>query len=110
LPVIAKKVGVPVHSFISSLLRRRWLIYLFHRRQVFIIDPNARSWYCLASILSMPYAMLSGAFTGLKNGILHFVSFNFFVVIPQIVAATILGFIVNNFSNEPIYAVLIEYP
>ena len=34
--------------------------------------------------------------------------FNFFVVLPQIVAATILGFIVKEFfNNEPVYALIV---
>ena len=34
--------------------------------------------------------------------------FNFFIVIPQMVAATILGFIVTNFFNaEPVYALIV---
>jgi maltose/moltooligosaccharide transporter len=44
-----------------------------------------------ASILSMPYAILSGALPANKMGYYMGV-FNFFIVIPQIVAATILGF------------------
>ena len=44
-----------------------------------------------ASILSMPYAILSGSLPSNKMGYYMGV-FNFFIVIPQIVAATILGF------------------
>jgi len=34
--------------------------------------------------------------------------FNFFIVIPQIVAATILGFLVKElFNSEPVYALII---
>lgn len=44
-----------------------------------------------ASILSMPYAILSGALPANKMGYYMGV-FNFFIVIPQIVAATILGY------------------
>ncbi|HVG16219.1 MAG TPA: MFS transporter [Chitinophagaceae bacterium] len=44
-----------------------------------------------ASILSMPYAILSGSLPPNKMGYYMGV-FNFFIVIPQIVAATILGF------------------
>jgi maltose/moltooligosaccharide transporter len=44
-----------------------------------------------ASILSMPYAILSGALPANKMGYYMGV-FNFFIVIPQIFAATILGF------------------
>ena len=60
-----------------------------------------------ASILSIPYAMLSGALPSNKMGYYMGV-FNFFIVIPQIVAGTILGFLVNSyFNNEPIYALII---
>tara|TARA_R100001369_G_scaffold26921_1_gene48646 strand:+ start:49416 stop:50936 length:1521 start_codon:yes stop_codon:yes gene_type:complete len=60
-----------------------------------------------ASILSIPYAMLSGSLPSNKMGYYMGV-FNFFIVIPQIVAATILGFLVKEFfGNEPIYALLI---
>jgi maltose/moltooligosaccharide transporter len=44
-----------------------------------------------ASILSMPYAMLSNALPANKMGYYMGV-FNFFIVIPQILAASILGF------------------
>lgn len=60
-----------------------------------------------ASILSIPYAMLSGSLPSAKMGYYMGV-FNFFIVIPQIVAATILGFLVKElFYNEPIYALII---
>lgn len=60
-----------------------------------------------ASILSIPYAMLSGALPASKMGYYMGV-FNFFIVIPQLVAASILGFLVSYFfNNEPIYALLI---
>lgn len=60
-----------------------------------------------ASILSIPYAMLSGSLPSSKMGYYMGV-FNFFIVIPQIVAGTILGFLVNTFFNdEPIYALII---
>jgi maltose/moltooligosaccharide transporter len=48
-----------------------------------------------ASILSMPYAMLTGALPQNKMGI-YMGIFNFFIVIPQILAASILGSMVNH--------------
>lgn len=51
-----------------------------------------------ASILSMPYAMLSDSLPADKMGYYMGV-FNFFIVIPQIVAATILGFFTLQFFN-----------
>jgi maltose/moltooligosaccharide transporter len=51
-----------------------------------------------SSILSMPYAILSGALPANKMGYYMGV-FNFFIVIPQIVAATILGFFTMKIFN-----------
>ncbi len=60
-----------------------------------------------ASILSIPYALLSGALPSNKMGN-NMGVFNFFIVIPQNVAGTILGFLVNTFfNNEPVYALII---
>ncbi|MEJ2162989.1 MAG: MFS transporter, partial [Robiginitalea sp.] len=60
-----------------------------------------------ASILSVPYAMLAGALPPKKMGYYMGV-FNFFIVIPQMVAATVLGFLVNSFfDNQPIYALVV---
>jgi len=60
-----------------------------------------------ASILSMPYAILAGALPPERMGV-YMGIFNFFIVIPQIVAAAILGFFVKNFfAGEAIYALLL---
>ncbi len=59
-----------------------------------------------ASILAMPYAILTGSLPAKKMGV-YMGIFNFFIVIPQITAAAILGFFVKNlFGNEAIYALL----
>lgn len=60
-----------------------------------------------ASILSMPYAILTGALPANKMGYYMGV-FNFFIVIPQILAASILGFLVSSlFSGQAIYALFL---
>ena len=60
-----------------------------------------------ASILSIPYAMLEGSLPADKMGCYMGV-FHFFIVIPQIVAATILGFIVGFFFDGlAIYALIV---
>jgi len=60
-----------------------------------------------ASILSMPYAILTGSLPPSKMGYYMGV-FNFFIVIPQIVAAAVLGLIVGRFfGGEAIYALLV---
>lgn len=60
-----------------------------------------------ASILSVPYTLLSNALPAARMGYYMGV-FNFFIVIPQIVAGTILGFVLKTFFNsEPVYALII---
>lgn len=60
-----------------------------------------------ASILAMPYAILTGSLPSNKMGV-YMGIFNFFIVIPQILAATILGFLVKTlFKGEAVYALLI---
>ena len=60
-----------------------------------------------ASILAMPYAILTGSLPAEKMGV-YMGIFNFCIVIPQITAAAILGFFVKNvFGGEAIYALLL---
>ncbi|RNJ64469.1 MAG: MFS transporter [Porphyrobacter sp. IPPAS B-1204] len=60
-----------------------------------------------ASIVSLPYAILAGCVPAEKMGIYMGV-FNIFIVVPQLLAATLLGFLLTNlFAGEPIYAMAI---
>ncbi|WP_223827731.1 MFS transporter [Hymenobacter armeniacus] len=60
-----------------------------------------------ASILSVPYAMLAGALPSNKMGYYMGV-FNFFIVIPQVVAGLILGFFTKHlFHNESILTLVL---
>ncbi len=60
-----------------------------------------------ASILSMPYAILAGSLPAQKMGI-YMGIFNFFIVLPQILAATILGFLVGSiFGGQPVFALIL---
>jgi len=60
-----------------------------------------------SSILAMPYAILAGSLPSEKMGV-YMGIFNFFIVIPQIAAAVILGFFVKMiFGNQAIYALLL---
>jgi len=60
-----------------------------------------------ASILSMPYAMLSAALPAERMGV-YMGIFNFFIVIPEIVASVALEPIVKNvFHNDPVKVVML---
>jgi maltose/moltooligosaccharide transporter len=108
IPIVAARVG----------LRRAHLINLFLGGLAlisfrFIHDP---SWLLLsmvgvgfawASILSVPYALLSNGVPAQKMG-LYMGIFNFFIVIPQLVAASVLGFLLNKlFGGAPIFALVL---
>jgi maltose/moltooligosaccharide transporter len=79
----------------------------------FIDDPNLLllsmvgvgiAW---ASILSLPYALLSNNLPAKKMGV-YMGIFNFFIVIPQLVAASLLGLLVDRlFGGEAIQALVI---
>ncbi len=60
-----------------------------------------------ASILAMPYAILAGSLPPEKMGV-YMGIFNFFIVIPQITAAAILGWFVKHlFGGDAINALLL---
>ena len=52
-----------------------------------------------ASTLSMPYAMLAGSLPEGKTGV-YMGIFNFFIVIPEIVAALGFGWVMNNLLDN----------
>ncbi|WP_299223786.1 MFS transporter [uncultured Aquimarina sp.] len=108
LPVIAKFTSRKITHLISLILGGLGLlsITIFKTPELLIISMIGVG-IAWASILSMPYAMLAGALPPKKMGYYMGV-FNFFIVIPQIVAASILGFLLNTFFNsETIYALII---
>ena len=108
LPIVAKRLSRRITHLLALVLGGVGLISIN-----FITDPNMLlvsmigvgiAW---ASILSMPYAMLSSILPANKMGYYMGV-FNFFIVIPQIVAAGILGFLLKSFfRNDSIYALII---
>ncbi len=107
LPVLARKTSRKMTHAIALTLGGIGLISFF-----FITDPT---WliasmvlvgFAWASILSMPYAILTGSLPSNKMGV-YMGIFNFFITIPQILAATILGFLVNHlFGGETIFALV----
>jgi maltose/moltooligosaccharide transporter len=107
LPVLAKATNRKITHMISLIAGGLGLIsiIIFHRPEMLIISMLGvgMAW---ASILAMPYAILTGSLPQNKMGT-YMGIFNFFIVIPQIMAASILGFLVKNiFGGESIYALV----
>jgi maltose/moltooligosaccharide transporter len=60
-----------------------------------------------ASIVSLPYALLADSVPSRKMGV-YMGIFNFFIVIPQLIAAAALGAVVRGLlGGEPIYALVV---
>ena len=103
LPWIAKITNRKITHSISLVVGGIGLASIF-----FIKNPNMLIWPMVgigmawASILAMPYAILTGSLPQKKMGV-YMGIFNFFIVIPQILAATILGFMVKAFSEANQY-------
>jgi len=63
--------------------------------------------FAWASILSLPYALLADTVPARKMGV-YMGIFNFFIVIPQLLAASVLGYLLKTFfGNAPLNALLI---
>lgn len=108
LPVMAKYTSRKTTHAISLVAGGLGLISIY-----FVNDPNlllvsmlgvGLAW---ASILSMPYAILAGSLPSKKMGT-YMGIFNFFIVIPQILAASLLGFFTRSlFGGEAIYSLML---
>jgi maltose/moltooligosaccharide transporter len=107
LPLLAKYTSRRVTHWVALTCGGLGLISIY-----FISDPFWL-WFSMigvgiawASILSIPYAMLSGSLPAEKMGYYMGV-FNFFIVIPQIIASTVLGFFLRHlFAQQPIYVLV----
>ncbi|WP_421737306.1 MFS transporter [Caulobacter sp.] len=63
--------------------------------------------FAWSSILSAPYSILAGALPARKMGV-YMGIFNFFIVIPQLLAATVLGLLLKTFfGGQAIYALVL---
>jgi maltose/moltooligosaccharide transporter len=108
LPVLASKIGRIYTHMICLVIGGIGLTsMLFIKDPTILLLPMVGVGLAWASTLTMPYAILAGALPAKKMGFYMGV-FNFFIVIPQILAAAILGFFVRVFfNNESIYALVV---
>jgi maltose/moltooligosaccharide transporter len=108
LPPLAKLTNRKTVHIISLIAGGIGLASIFViKTPEFLILPMLGIGLAWASILSMPYAILAGALPSNKMGI-YMGIFNFFIVIPQICAASILGFITKNvFHGEAVYSLVL---
>lgn len=108
LPMLAKKIGRRFTHLLCLVIGGAGLIsMLFIDDKMMLLLPMVGVGLAWSSTLTIPYAILAGALPANRMGFYMGV-FNFFIVIPQIVAAAILGFFVKTFFNDQaIYALVI---
>lgn len=107
IPKIAERIGRKRTHLLSLSLGGLGLISIyFISSPILLLISMIGVGIAWASILSVPYAMLTGCLPMNKLGY-YMGIFNFFIVIPQIVAASILGFLVTTFfGGHTIYALI----
>lgn len=108
IPVLARRIGKRGAHAVNLVLGAAGLAGVFLVRDPALLWlPMIGVGFAWASIVSMPYAILSSAVPGRKMGVYMGV-FNIFIVVPQLVAATLLGALLKGlFGEQAIWALVI---
>ncbi|ARN78763.1 MFS transporter [Nonlabens spongiae] len=109
LPSIASKISRKNTHAISLLIGGLGLLLIYVMPSpIWLILPMICIGIAWASILSMPYAMLSGSISPKKMGV-YMGIFNFFIVIPQIINGIIGGPLVKYaYGDQAIFALIVS--
>ncbi|MGO4775493.1 MFS transporter, partial [Lysobacter sp. 2RAB21] len=108
IPWMTRRLGLRLSHLINLVLGGCGLLsFLLIRDPHWLLLSMVGVGFAWASILSLPYAMLSDSVPAAKMGVFMGI-FNFFIVIPQLVAASLLGFLVKHaFGGHPAAALVI---
>jgi maltose/moltooligosaccharide transporter len=108
IPFLAHRLGCRWCHLLNLTLGGIGLIsFLFIRDPAWLIAPMIGVGIAWASILSLPYALLSDVLPTAKMGV-YMGIFNFFIVIPQLIAASVLGLVLREFfAAQAIYGLVI---
>lgn len=104
----------------AKMLSRKWvhalalvlggvglIMIYFISNPIYLIYSMIGVGIAWASILAMPYAILAGSIPSQKMG-LYMGIFNFFIVLPQLIAATILGYVTRAFfDGDAVFALVL---
>ena len=107
LPTLAKRLGkVRTHMICLLCGAAGYLSFLLIRDPNLLLFSEIGIGIAWASILAMPYAILASALPQAKLGI-YMGLFNIFIVVPQLLVATVMGSIMKAFfPSEPIWTML----
>ncbi|QPC98035.1 MFS transporter [Qipengyuania soli] len=107
LPWLSRKFGqVMTHSICLTLGAIGFLMFFLVRDAQVLLMAEVGIGIAWASILAMPYAILASNLPQAKLGI-YMGLFNIFIVVPQLLVATVMGSIMNAFfPGEPVWTML----
>jgi len=107
LPLLARAVGKPRTHLICLLAGAAgYASFFLIRDPKLLIVSEIGVGIAWASILAMPYAILASSLPQCKLGI-YMGLFNIFIVVPQLLVATVMGSIMKAFfPGEPIWTML----
>ena len=105
IPLMVRRWGLRVSHLVNLWLGGAGLLsFLLIRDPHWLLLSMVGVGFAWASILSLPYALLSDNLPTAKMGV-YMGIFNFFIVIPQLLAASVLGLLLRLcFHNQPIWA------
>jgi maltose/moltooligosaccharide transporter len=108
IPWMVRRFGLRMSHLVNVVLGGLGLLsFLWIRDPQWLLLSMVGVGFAWASILSLPYALLSDSVPAAKMGV-YMGIFNFFIVIPQLVAASLLGFLLKHFfGGAPINALAI---
>jgi maltose/moltooligosaccharide transporter len=106
--LLVRRLGIRVAHLVNLWLGGIALLsFLLIRDPDWLLLSMVGVGFAWASILSLPYALLAGSVPSRKMGV-YMGIFNFFIVIPQLVIASVLGILLKTFfDGQPIYALAI---
>jgi len=108
IPLMTRRLSLQASHLINLLVGGVGLLsFALIRDPRWLLVPMVGVGLAWCSILSVPYALLSTSLPAQKMGV-YMGIFNFFIVIPQLVAASILGLLLRVFfGGEPVYALVL---
>jgi maltose/moltooligosaccharide transporter len=108
LPVISKRIGAAkTHALCLLIGAASYASILVIRDANLLMLPMVGIGITWASILCMPYVILARVLPQHKLGI-YMGIFNFFIVIPQLLTAAIMGAVIKHvFPGAPIWTMLV---
>jgi maltose/moltooligosaccharide transporter len=108
IPSMVRHWGLRISHLVNLWLGGAGLTaFLLVHNPHWLLLPMVGVGFAWASILSLPYALLSDNLPAEKMGV-YMGIFNFFIVIPQLLAASVLGVLLRVFFHgQPIYALVL---